>query len=247
MNDVNATQSRYRCLYLMMLMWVVAGSAFATDPAPGTTDRPPSDTVTNGRTQLQLQQRFIREFSGFAGSAENAKSLYGGLRNGSRIMLTRQTVNSNGVSGTSVLQFNPAGLPMGTGSAFISAALARQQLANHGITSPAPQQIQAAMNGGPVRSADPGARPVVLKGVLTQRSEGLGWSVIAKASGISLGRVIGDMRHTLTDTVALGGDKAFPPARSAGRSSRHAVFGEVPSAMPASARMPARNDGLIAQ
>lgn len=246
MKNVDAKHgcNRYRLLGLIMFS-VTAATAYAADPAAVGVDAPVADANTGSRAQRQLQQQFIREFGEFAGSAENAQNLYDGLRKGSRIMLSRQTLNSEGGAGTAVLQFNPAGLPMGTGSAFISAALARQQLANHGITRPEPRQIQAALNGGPVRLADPRARPVMLKGVLVQRSEGLGWSVIAKASGISLGRIISDMHQPSTQDVALAGDKAYVPV--ALRGSRHAPAGEAPGALRTSGRMPAPSDGLIAQ
>ena len=250
MNNSHATRCWCRRHGLTaLLLWSFAAGTFAADPAAGAADTTLSDSATGNHARLQLEQRFIREFSEFAGSAENAQNLYAGLRKGARITLSQRTVSGNGEPGTAVLQFNPAALPMGAGSAFISAALARQQLANHGIAHPAPRQIQAALNGGAVTSADARARPVVLKGVLTQRSEGQGWSRIAKASGISLGRVLGGLRDSSPDVVAFGESGAYTPAsmHAIRRGSRHAVANDVSRVMRTSARMPVPGDGLIAQ
>lgn len=250
MNNSHATRCRCgRHGLTAILLWAFAAGVFAADPAPGSVDTPLPDSAAGSRARLQLEQRFIREFSEFAGSAENAQNLYVGLRNGSRITLTQRTAGGNGESGTAVLQFNPAALPMGAGSAFISAALARQQLAHHGVAHPAPRQIQAALNGGAVRPADPRAKPVELNGVLTQRNEGHGWGRIAKASGISLGKILGDLRNPSSDAVALGGGgdytRASMPAIK--RGSRLAGTAGVTGMMRTSAGAPAQTDGLIAQ
>jgi hypothetical protein len=148
------------------------------------------------------ETRFVSDFGGFAGSDRNAQSLYSGLRTGSRITLTAPV--TGGGTGTSVVQFDPPTSPMGNGNAFISLALAKQQLANYGITNPTPQELQAALTGGTIIPADPTAQPVVLKGILVQRADGMGWGNIAKTSGMNLGKVVSGIRNGRTEVTASG-------------------------------------------
>ena len=81
---------------------------------------------------------------------------------------------------------------MGNGNVFISLALAKQQLASYGITNPTPEQIQAALTGGPINPNDPTSQQ--LQGVLNQRASGMGWGEIAKLQGTNLGRVVSGLK-----------------------------------------------------
>lgn len=246
MNNNNRTLHLCRRLTGLML-WAVTSTAFGADRVVNTNDMSSTDAINSSRAQIQLQQRFIREFSEFAGSTDNARSLYGGLRSGSRITLSMPTTNRNGSAGTSVVQFNPAARPMGNGSAFISMALAKQQLANHGIARPVPGQIQAALNGGTIIPGNVRSQPVALKGVLAQREQGLGWGVIAKASGISLGKVLDGVRNPSTDATLVAGSNAYANAQAVTSSSRHAEANGVPGTMHTSANITVHSNGLLAQ
>jgi hypothetical protein len=168
MNNNNRTLHLRHWLTLLML-WAVTSPVCGADTSAVAEDTLLADARNGSRAQVQLQQRFIRDFSEFAGSAENAQSLYGGLRTGSRITLRAHATGSNRGAGTSVLQFNAEVRPMGHGGAFISMALAKQQLVNYGIGRPTPWQIQAALNGGAIIPGNGGSQPVALKGVLAQR------------------------------------------------------------------------------
>lgn len=205
-----------------------------------------SSAAAAGSTHAPLQQRFISKFSEFAGSAENAQSLYNGLRSGSRITLTMPGAGSSDGAGTAVLQFNPAGRPMGTGSAFISMALAKQQLARQGITRPVPAQIHAALNGGVITPGNGSSPPVALKGVLVQREQGVAWQAIAKASGISPGKVLDGLRDPPAKVAAAGGN-AYSGTPVAALGNRYAAAGPGPGALRTAVDARVQSSGLTTQ
>src|SRR4026207_1827835 len=76
------------------------------------------------------------DFSAFAGSSANSTSLATGLRTGGPITPT-STDAKGGIPETT---FSPPTGRMGNGNVFISLALAKQNLANLGITQPTPEQ-----------------------------------------------------------------------------------------------------------
>ena len=151
-----------------------------------------ASTATGAPASARVQTRLATQFSSFAGSEANAQSLVAGLRNGGPITLA--TPAASGPTSPTVTIDTPT-RPMGYGNVTISLALARQQLANQGITQPTPQQIQAALTGGTVTTGSgTTARTVELPGVLTMRSSGMGWGNIAKAQGMNLGKVMSSAR-----------------------------------------------------
>lgn len=172
-------------------------------PAQAATMVETDTAVVQDGGQARAESRFVSEFAGFAGSGENARSLYGGLRTGSRITFTAPA-GSGSTTGTAVLQFDSPTRPMGNGNVFISTALAREQLARYGITEPTPQQLQAALTGGRITPVGSNTRPVELQGVLVQRADGMGWGAIARSQGVNLGRVVSGLRNdpAMTSTTA---------------------------------------------
>jgi hypothetical protein len=85
---------------------------------------------------------------------------------------------------------------MGHGNVFISLALAKQQLNQLGISQPTPQQLQAALTGGEVTTGTGAtATTTQLQGILTMRSQGMGWGQIAQAQGTKLGPVISGLKN----------------------------------------------------
>lgn len=191
-----------RMLAAALLLAAMGAPAAAADVVTTAPTATPAVT-TDG--QSKVQARYVGEFSVFAGSEDNAQSLYSGLRNGTRITLTEPWTGSNGSSGTTVVQFDPPTRPMGNGNVTIATALAREQLAGYGITEPTPQQLQAALTGGAIQPADSTASPVMLKGVLVQRADGMGWGNIARASGTNLGSVVSGLRSSRGDRLASAG------------------------------------------
>lgn len=112
------------------------------------------------------------KYESFAGSQENLQSLATGLRNGTEITLT---------GGGTKTTFDVPTRPMGYGNVTRSLDLASRQLASYGITDPTPSEIQAALVGGTITTAN---GPVTLDGVLTLRSQGMGWGKIAHTIGV---------------------------------------------------------------
>lgn len=123
-------------------------------------------------------------FTAFAGSSSNAQDLINGLRSGSSITL------SAGQSAT--VTFTPPTSTMGYGEVAISLGLAQALLTSYGITSPTPQEIQAALTGGTITTS--GNTQENLTGVLTMRESGMGWGEIARKDGFNLGVIVSQIR-----------------------------------------------------
>lgn len=174
--------------------------AWASDAATLQSEATRTDSLSARYGTQRVQARMVSEFSAFAGSEANAESLVTGLRSGTPITLA--SPSSGGTVTT--LTFEPPTRPMGHGNVFISLALARQQLASYGITDPTPQEIQAALTGGTITTGSGAtATTVTLKGILTQRAEGMGWGAIANANGMKLGQVVSGLKSA-NQQVATG-------------------------------------------
>jgi hypothetical protein len=143
--------------------------------------------------------RISSDFSAFAGSTANSDSLVTGLRTSTPITLT--STDAKGV--ITETTFSPPTARMGNGNVFISLALAKQNLANLGITQPTPEQLQAALTngtGGTITLPNGSTQP--LTGVLTYRADGMGWGKIAQTYGYKLGPVISGMKSGNTQVTA---------------------------------------------
>jgi hypothetical protein len=88
---------------------------------------------------------------------------------------------------------------MGWGNVSHALALARTALVNAGITEPTTADLQAALLGGDVTTAD--GKTVTLAGVLQQRAAGMGWGRIAASYGTTMGAVNRDLRKATTATT----------------------------------------------
>ena len=152
------------------------------------------------------------DFSTFAGSTANSTSLATGLRTGGPITLT--STDAKGV--ITETTFSPPTGRMGNGNVSISLALAKQNLANLGITQPTPEQIQAALTNGPGGTITlPNGSTQPLTGVLTYRAQGMGWGKISQTFGYKLGPVISGMKAANTQA----GAPAQLPATAATKGS----------------------------
>jgi hypothetical protein len=183
----------YRAMLIAGVL-LTAPVAMAADPVVVQTEVRQTEALSASRGDSRVQTRLAGDFTTFAGSEENARNLFTGLRNGTPITLNSTTTSSGGVTTTNQLTVDTPTKPMGNGNVFISLALAKQQLASYGITNPTPQQIQAALTGGTINPSDPTAPPVELQGVLNQRAGGMGWGEIAKSQGTNLGRVVSGLK-----------------------------------------------------
>ncbi len=165
-------------------------------------------TTMNSATQNQGQTNVINKISGdfnsFLGS--DSKAVVTGLRNGTPITLTStSTIPSTTPGGlptttTTTTPITPPTGQMGFGNVYISLALAKQQLSTLGITQPTPQQLQAALTGGTItQTTGTGTTAATtttnLQGILTMRSQNMGWGQIAQKLGFKLGPVIAGMKN----------------------------------------------------
>jgi hypothetical protein len=148
-----------------------------------------SHAVSSGEPQAQA--RLVGEFSGFAGSDANARSLVAGLRHGTEVTLTAPGAGGQPGTGT---RFTPPTRAMDFGNVRLALLLAREQLAQLDITQPTPAQIGAILAGGGIASRTNGraATPYLHPGVLQMRAGGMSWAKIAAGMGVTLAQVMND-------------------------------------------------------
>lgn len=125
-------------------------------------------------------EKLSSEFSSFLG--DDSTAVVTGLRTGTPFDLTSTTTTTT---------VNPPTGPMGFGNVKITLALAEAQLSQYGITQPTPEQLQAALLGGTIMTGSgTSATTTDIQGVLTLRSQGMGWGDISKELGFKLGSVV---------------------------------------------------------
>jgi hypothetical protein len=151
------------------------------------------DRYATGNSAV-VEGRIADTFTPFAGSPENASALVAGLRDGTPVNLMATAPDGS----ITITGFAPATGPMGYGNVRISMALAEQRLASLGVTNPTPEQLVAALNGGPISYVGPDGvvTATVMPGVLEQRAAGMGWGQIAQSQGSNLGPVISGLQTT---------------------------------------------------
>ena len=162
------------------------------------------NTLASRQGDSKVVDKISSDFSSFLGT--DSKAVVTGLRNGTPITLTSTAPTSStgttAVTTTDTTIINPPTGKMGHGNVFISLALAKQQLGAMGITEPTPQQLQATLTGGSITTTGmtatgtPTTTTTPLKGILTMRSQDMGWGQIAHELGYKLGPVISSMKHT---------------------------------------------------
>lgn len=169
------------------------------------------DAVSSGEPQAQAH--LVGEFAWFAGSELNARSLVAGLRQGKEVTLVARA--AGGQPGTAT-RFFPPTRPMDFGNVRIALALAREQLAQLGITRPTPTQIKAVLAGGGIASHVEGRSPTpfLLPGVLQMRAGGMSWARIAGTMGVTLAQ---SMNGAYPADAAVPMDSARPAAARAAR------------------------------
>jgi hypothetical protein len=189
-----------------MLVGLIVGSA-ALGRADTTTDlnsqATTMNTVATSQGQTNVTNKIGSDFKSFLGS--DANTVVTGLRNGTPITLTRTTTTPSTtpsgmpVTTTTTTTITPPTGQMGNGNVYISLALAKQQLSALGISQPTPEQLQAALTGGTItQTTGTGVNATTtttnLPGILTLRSQKMGWGQIAQKLGYKLGPVISSMK-----------------------------------------------------
>lgn len=179
------------------------------------------DAVSSGEPQAQA--RLVGDFAGFAGSDANARSLVAGLRQASEVTLTAS--NTGGRPG-SATRFFPPTRAMDYSNVRIALVLAREQLAQLGITRPTPAQLKTALAGGGIANHANGqvATPFLLPGVLQMRASGMGWQKIAGTMGITLAQA---MNKTYQADFAASPNSRRPATVGAADGARPAAFAGI--------------------
>lgn len=197
-------------------------TAFATAAAAQTTDpfvAPVSalDKVGANRGQTQVATKIASNFTGLAGSEENALALVNALRTGETVQLTYAPTGT-GTTPT-VATYDPPTGKMGWGNVKIALALAADQLARAGITNPTAEQLTLALNGGDlvVTNADGTTTTTALRGVLQMRADGMGWGQIAQAGGTKVGPVVSQLKMANQKVAAI------PPTTAEGTTAATTV------------------------
>jgi hypothetical protein len=172
------------------------GQAFADDTSALNTEASRMNTLAASHGETNVTGKISGTFNSFLGSDSTA--VVTGLRNGTPITLTTTTpATTPGAAPTvTTTVITPPTGQMGHGNVFISLALAKQQLGQLGISQPTPQQLQAALTGGQITTGTgTTATTTQLNGILTMRSQGMGWGQIAQQQGTKLGPVISGLKN----------------------------------------------------
>ncbi len=180
---------------------IIALSVLGIAGNPGRSQAQTSETLATGASSMdtlavspgetKVIDKISGEFSSFLG--DDAKAVVTGLRNGTEFSLTTTTPGSTPEAPpvTTTTTINPPTGKMGFGNVSISLALAKQQLSQVGIDQPTPEQLQAALLGGSITTGSgTTATTTDLQGILTLRSQDMGWGKIAQELGFKLGPVV---------------------------------------------------------
>jgi hypothetical protein len=122
--------------------------------------------------------RLAARFLHLAGTEENAMALVLALRSGSTVQLASPTTRASDVQEMIALEVPTP--PMTWNDVRITLLNTQDQLVRAGIMKPSLEQLQAALLGGEITTFE--GAPMVLRGVLQLRAEGLSWLDIARAS-----------------------------------------------------------------
>ncbi len=183
----------------------LAGTS-AAQTTSGTTNPQAASTGTIATTaapspgQTRVANKFAAPFVTLAGSPENAVALANALRTATTATLTYTSVDAKGVTTTTTVTITPTTKPMGWGNVSHSLALAQFALNQAGISNPTGAQLQAALLGGSITTAD--GKTVTLAGVLQQRAAGMGWGQIAQSYGTTMGAVNRGIKAPATTVAA---------------------------------------------
>jgi hypothetical protein len=195
----------------------LCSEVFADTAATLNTETARMNTLTASHGETNVTAKIGGEFNSFLGS--NSNTVVNGLRNGSPITLTTTTLTPSNTPGaapiptTTTTIINPPTGKMGYGNVFTSLALAKQQLGQLGISQPTPEQLQAALTGGTITTGTgTTATKTQLQGILTMRSQHMGWGQIAQKLGTKLGPVVSSLKsanqHMTTTNASSTGSES---------------------------------------
>jgi len=158
----------------------------------------PTSTLSPG--QVQVANKISGPFVTMAGSQDNAVALATALRTGTTANLTFTSTSPTGETTQTAIELAIPTKPMGWGNVSHALALAQLSLRQAGIDNPTATDLQSALNGGTVTTAD--GKTVTLAGVLQQRAGGMGWGQIAKTYGTTMGAVNRGLKASTTTVTS---------------------------------------------
>ena len=170
---------------LVAMASMSAGLAMPVAAAESTGATGASTTPALSAGQTWVAGKVAAPFATLAGSRDNALALTAALRTGTTASLTYTTTSSTGQAVQTTVAITPPTKAMGWGNVSHSLSLAQFALHQAGIDNPTSAQLQAALNGGSITTAD--GKTIALAGVLKQRADGMGWRRIAQSYGTSMG------------------------------------------------------------
>jgi len=184
-----------------------------------TTEASRMDSLAASQGQNKVIDKISGEFSSFLGT--DSRAIIVGLRSGTPINLTTTTPSpTGGLPVTTMTTITPPTGKMGFGNVFISLALAKQQLSQVGITQPTPSQLQAALLGGQITTGTGTAATTAnFPGILTLRSEGMGWGQIAHQLNMNLGKVVSRLKASNNTVAATSSSSTGSGITNAGGQS----------------------------
>ena len=208
----------HRGMHIGATMIAMALAGMAAAKTADTTNAVEATTTANtplaSPGQVRVADKFAAPFVTLAGSQENAFALATALRAGSPATLTYTMIAADGTTTTTTITITPLTKGMGWGNVSHSLALAQFALNQNGITNPTGAELQAALNGGTITTAD--GTKVALAGVLQQRADGMGFGRIAQSYGTTMGAVNRGIKAPVT-TVAT--PTPVQPVRTVSSSS----------------------------
>lgn len=199
-------QRRVAVLVAGMFFGAAIMAQAATTSGTGTT--PSSDGSTGAITapgQVRVARMVASPFATLAGSQDNAVALATALRTGTPATLT-STSTVDGKPVTTTTTITPPTKAMGWGNVSHALALAQYSLAQAGVAQPTAADLQAALVGGSVTTAD--GKSIQLAGVLQQRASGMGWGQIARSYDTTMGAVNRGVKSPPTVATAGAGKTA---------------------------------------
>lgn len=186
-------------LVVACLVPVAAANTSNTRIATGVELVSDATTPALSAGQMQVANKVASPFVTMAGSHENAVALATALRTGTTANLVFASSSPSGNTTQKAIELAIPTKPMGWGNVSHALALAQLSLRQAGIENPTAPQLQAALDGGSIKTAD--GKTVTLPGVLQQRAEGMGWGQIAKTYGTTMGALNRGLKAPAT-TVA---------------------------------------------
>lgn len=145
-------------------------------------------TMDTTATNSQDVDMLAGSFDDFLG--EQASTLIEGLRNGEEFTLTSSYTDASGTQQIETITIEPPTSKMGFGNVKLTLKMAENLLSQSGISQPTAIQLETALLGGSLTAPDGTVTDV--EGVLTLRSEGMGWGQIARQYGSQAGSLPGN-------------------------------------------------------